>query len=227
MRARRWLWASVMTIATWTASGEARAAGEHVRPDLRQEQTRKWGRAKARLRIPMTLHVATVTNRPALDPRRLDRAIKQTNLALASFGIEVYVAAVVLMPDGHASIRTRRHRRALAAYAPIDGTVHVFLVDHVELGSVTRADRGVRGLHWRYRGLRRKLRDRQYVVVGSDAPATTLVHEVGHLFGLEHDTSRQNLMCSCREGPRQVFTRSQGVEIRRGATQFIGRTAGG
>lgn len=178
-------------------------------------------------RIPITLHVATEGDRPALDPRRLERALKRTNLALASFGIEMYVARVVLMPDGYAGIKHRRHRRALAEYAPIDGTVHVFLVKTVELGSVTLADRGVRGLHWRYRGLRRKLKNREYVVLGSDAPSTTLAHEFGHLFGLNHDVGRQNLMCSCREGPQQIFTRSQGVEIRRGATQFIGRGAGG
>ncbi len=220
-----------MTLATvavgWLLPGSARAAGEHVMPDLRQEQNTKWSRSKVRMRIPMTLHIATVTDRPALDPRRLERAVKKTNQALAGFGIEVYVAAVVLLPEGYSNIRSRRHRRALAEYAPSDGTVHVFLVQSVELGNVTKADRGVRGLHWRYRGVRRKLRNREYVVVGSDAPATTLVHEVGHLFGLEHDPGRQNLMCSCREGPQQIFTRSQGVEIRRGATQFIGRAAGG
>ena len=226
-RARQWLWSSLVAGAMWLAPGESKASGEHQVPDLRKDQTKKWARSKVRLRIPVTLHIATVTDRPALDPKRLDRAIKRTNLALAGFGVEMYIARVVLMPDGYADIRHRRHRRALARFAPIDGTVHVFLVQTVELGSVTLADRGVRGLHWRYRGLRRKLKNREYVVVGGDAPSTTLVHEFGHLFGLEHDAGRQNLMCSCREGPQQIFTRSQGLEIRRGATQFIGRAAGG
>lgn len=226
VQARRWLWASLVAAVIWLVPGQSRASGEHQVPDLRQEHTKKWERTKVRLRIPITLHVATVTDRPALDPGRLQRSLKQTNAALAGFGIEMYIARIVLMPEGYAGIKHRRHRRALAEYAPIDGTVHVFLVQSVELGSVARADRGVRGLHWRYRGLRRKLKNREYVVIGSDAPSTTLVHEVGHLFGLEHDAGRQNLMCSCREGPRQIFTRSQGVEIRKGATQFVGRTPG-
>lgn len=225
-RARRWLARGLIASSLWLCGTQAQASGERVVPDLRSDGQAPGKRAAIRMRIPVTLHVAVRGDRTALDPRRLDRAMRRANEALRQFGIEVYVARVVLMPDGYAEIKHRRHRRALAGFAPSDGTVHVFMVNTVELGSLLRADRGVRGLHWRYRGLSRKLRNREYLVLGSDAPATTLVHELGHLFGLDHDFGRQNLMCSCREGPQQVFTRAQGVEIRRGATQFVRRVRG-
>ena len=218
---RRWLGLSLAAGSVWLSGAEARASGEHQVPDLRQETQTRAKRSQIRMRIAITLHVATRSDGPPIDTRRLERSVKRSNEALRSFGIELYIARVVKLPTGFSEIRHRRDRRALAEHAPRDGTVHVFLVQSVELGSVLRADRGVRGLHWRYRGLRRKLRDREYVVVGSDAPTTTLVHEVGHLFGLEHDFSKQNLMCSCRTGPQQIFTRAQGVEILRGATQFV------
>lgn len=224
---QRWLGRWLLTTALWVVgTTSAWASGEHKVPDLRRDPSTKQPRTDLHLRVPLTLHVATVGDRPAFDPRRLERSLRRANASLRGLGIEVYVARVVLMPEGNAAVRHRRDRRRLAAFAPNDGTIHVFLVETVELGSVLRADRGVRGLHWRYRGLLRKLRNREYLVVGSDAPSTTLVHELGHLFGLEHDAGRQNLMCSCREGPRQIFSAAQGAQIRRGALAFLQRAGG-
>ena len=202
----------------------ARASEErHAVPDIRGETTHG-PRAQTRLlRLPLTIHVATGGERVAFDVRRLGRAIARANEALRPYGLEVYIARVVLLPDGYAAVRHRRDRRKLAHYAPPDGTVHVFLVGRLELGGALRPDRTVRGLHWRYRGLLGRLKNREYVIVGNDAPATTLVHELGHLFGLEHDTSHQNLMCSCRQGPRQIFTFGQGSRMHAGALAFLAR----
>lgn len=207
----------------WSAPSAVWAAGEHRMPDLRQVDPPPSGRT-IRLRIPVTVHVATISDRPAVETRRLLRAVNRANQELAVHGIEVHVVRVLALPDGHAGVRGRRGMRRLAQFAPIDGTVHVFFVDTVALASSARTVQEVRGLHWRVGGLRRsRLRDRELLAIGGDAPATTLVHELGHLFGLPHDPGPQNLMCSCRAGPRQVFTREQGQQLWRGALAFLRR----
>lgn len=212
---------SLFVAAMWFTP--ARAADRHVVPDIRGESQPEL-RAGARLvRLPLTIHVATGADKVVFDLRRLNRAVGRANEALRASGIEVYVARVELLPEGFAEIRHRRDRRRLSSFAPPDGTVHVFLVGNLELGGTLRADRSVRGLHWRYRGLLGKMRNREYLIVSNDAPATTFVHELGHLFGLEHDTSTQNLMCSCRQGPRQIFTLDQGRRMRSGALAFAAR----
>lgn len=215
--------ALAVLFVTALAFTPARAADRHVVPDIRGE-TQPRTRAGARLvRLPLTVHVATGADKVVFDLRRLNRAVWRANEALRASGIEVYVARVELLPEGFAAVRHRRDRRHLARFAQPDGTVHVFLVGNLELGGSRRADRSVRGLHWRYRGLLGKMRNREYLIVSNDAPATTFVHELGHLFGLEHDTSHQNLMCSCRQGPRQIFTLDQGRRMRSGALAFAAR----
>lgn len=222
----RLLRAGLVLGATLVASGPqlaGAAPAEHVVPDLRGE-TRARPRSKIRMiRIPLTIHIAIGDEKIAFDPDRLNRAVVRANEALRTYGIEIYVARVALLPEGFAAVRHRRDRRKLAAFAPVDGTIHVFLVGRLELGHFFRPDRSVRGLHWRYRGLFGRMRNREYLIVSNDAPITTLVHEVGHLFGLEHDLSKQNLMCSCRQGPRQIFTAAQGALMRRGAVVFMNR----
>lgn len=218
-----WAALAVLFLALLSA-GPARASDEkHVVPDIRGETTSGARQNIRLLRLPLTIHVATGGDRVAFDMRRLGRSVARANEALRPYGIEVYVAKISLMPDGFAAIRHRRDRRKLAQYAPPDGTVHLFLVGTLELGGALRPDRAVRGLHWRYRGIFGRMRNREYLVVSNDAPATTLVHEIGHLFGLEHDTSHQNLMCSCRQGPRQIFTTRQGSQMRQGALAFLAR----
>jgi hypothetical protein len=150
--------------------------------------------------------------------------IERTNLALAPHGLEVRVRAIRVLPPGHGRITHRRHRKQLAVFSPRDGSIHVFAVRELELFSARRADRRVRGMYWRYRGWNHELMRREYVVVNQDAPDTTLVHEIGHLLGLPHHRSTQNLMCGCRNGPQPRFTVMQGEIMRRNARRFLLRS---
>lgn len=205
------------------ASSAAWAGGGRKVPDLRRD-TAEWVRPRAAsaLRIPVTFHLATDSGAGGASNRVVQQWVARANEELAPFGIEVEVVAVRRMPAGWSEVTGWRTRRALAGHAPHDGTVHVFAIealDHQE----SRRHRRVRGLHWRYRGLARGLRGREYLVVTREAPTTTFAHELGHLFGLRHASRNDNIMCSCRRGQEVGFTNLQGLTMRDGARRLLSR----
>jgi hypothetical protein len=175
------------------------------------------------IQIPLTVHIATQDGTTVMPQRRVLASVIRANEALREYGIQLTVERVELLPEGFTEIKGGRSRIRLAKLAQHDGTVHVFFVSHVALFSPRHGDRRVSGMHWRYHGVRKRIRQREYLVIARDAPSTTLVHEVGHAFGLNHHHAYDNLMCSCRRGNAPRFTRHQGLRMRGGARRFMSR----
>jgi hypothetical protein len=176
------------------------------------------------IEVPVTIHVARQAGVEIVDEARIHAALRRANLELAPFGIELSLRAIVPLPMPEGSdIETTEQRFELAREAARDGSIHVFYVEHLELTNPAKGDRRVSGMHWRYHGLSRDIHRREYVAVAHNAPPTTLVHEVGHTFGLRHEEDFDNLMCSCRRGQRPTFTDQQGKRLRNGARRFLRR----
>lgn len=213
---------AALVAVTMLPVGEAMAGvKKRAVPNLDRDAG-KWSQGAKRrvVSIPVTLHMATEEGSALVSSRRVRRWVLRANRALAPYGLEVHVAGVRYMPAGFGKVTRWQQRRRLASYAPSDGTIHAFVIE--ELDRPRRRRRRVRGLHWRYRGVSRKLRSREYVVVTGGAPMTTFAHELGHLFGLRHSASSDNIMCSCRQG-QVAFTTVQGNQMRRGASAFLSR----
>lgn len=210
----------------WLTSVQAWAGGGRKVPDLRRD-TASWvqPRTARAMKIPVTVHLATDSGASVASNRDVQIWVERANEELAPFGIEVDVVAVRRMPAGWSEVTHWKGRRALAGYAPNDGTVHVFAIEALDVEG--RRARRVRGLHWRYRGLAPGLRGREYLVVTREAPATTFAHELGHLFGLRHASKTDNIMCSCRRGPNVGFTEVQGGAMRDGARRLLVRNGSG
>lgn len=174
------------------------------------------------IRVPLTIHVATKGGRSVVSERHINASVRRANRELSAFDIHLYVRAIEPMRGG-AHIEDAASRFELARAAERDGSVHVFFVDHLELTNPRKGDRRVSGMHWRYHGMSPKIRAREYVAVAHNAPTTTLVHEIGHAFGLSHDKDSENLMCSCQRAARPAFSGWQGVRLRGGARRFLHR----
>jgi hypothetical protein len=178
--------------------------------------------AREVIRVPLTIHVATQDGRSVVSESRILASVRRANRELAAFDVHLVVEEIVPMVGG-ARIETPDDRFDLAHRAERDGTVHVFFVERVRLTSARKGDRRVSGMHWRYHGFDREIRSREYLAVAHNAPTTTLVHEIGHAFGLTHDRKTDNLMCSCRRGLAPSFTEKQGRRLRTGARRYLER----
>lgn len=179
--------------------------------------------ARDRVFVPVTIHVATQSGRSVVSEQHIRESVRRANAELAAFDVELVIARIVPMRGG-SQLETQDQRFNLGRRADPDGSIHVFFVDRVKLDNPRKGDRRVSGMHWRYHGLDRDIRGREYVAVAHNAPTTTFVHEVGHAFGLTHDKSTDNLMCSCRRGLSPAFTDHQGRRLRHGAKRFLRRT---
>jgi hypothetical protein len=175
------------------------------------------------IELPLTVHLATDDGTSVAGSRRIAGWVTRANASLEAYGIRVYVRAVRTLPAGYDTVTRWTERRQLAGYAPSDGTIHVFVIEELDRPNRRRGRKRVRGLHWRYRGLSKRLRAREYLVVTRGAPMTTFAHELGHLFGLRHSSFEDNIMCSCRKGRDVRFTASQGRTMRSGAYGFASR----
>ncbi len=133
--------------------------------------------------------------------------IDAANALFAPIGVDFRWHQAFEIAAAHAALETRKDRDALAAL------VEPRVIDVFVVGSLRDVDDGKSyrmGVCWQ------STRDatKRYVIVASTARPTVLAHELGHYFGLGHDTRVDNLMSYERADGRIFLDGAQQATVK-------------
>jgi hypothetical protein len=136
--------------------------------------------------IGLVIWMASEGGVPVQTEAWLESQLERANRELAPIDARVVVVERRDL-DADPHIVTRDDRDALGRERWSPGVVHVFVV-----ASLADVDQPgvIRGVHWRDR----EDRSHRWVILSSIAPTLTLVHELGHFFGLPHSDYEVSLM---------------------------------
>ncbi len=152
--------------------------------------------------LPLSIAVALADGKTAQTQAWIDAQIAEAQRLYNAFGVSFRKAAVRRLPARFAALETRKDRDALATQLE-PGVINVFIV--ASLRDVDDPKLYRMGVHWAPNGDLK----RQYVIVASEARKTTMAHEIGHFFTLQHTSSADNLMSYVRTGAEVFMSAGQ------------------
>lgn len=166
--------------------------------------------------MPLSIAVATADGAPAQTDAWIDDQIAETQRLYNGFGIYFTKAEVRTIDGRFASLENRRDRDALATQLK-KGYLNVFIVS--SLRDVDDPKLFRMGVHWAPNGDLK----RQYCIVAASARRTTMAHEIGHYFGLQHTQTADNLMSYSRTGADVFMSATQKVKVTTNAKVYLAR----
>lgn len=166
--------------------------------------------------LPLSIAVATTDGAPAQTDAWIDAQILEAQRLYNAFGIYFRKAEVRAVDARFAQLESRADRDALATQLK-KGFLNVFVV--ASLRDVDDPKLYRMGVHWAPNGDLK----RQYCIVAKTARRTTMAHEIGHYFGLQHTQVPDNLMSYSRTGADVFMSAAQKTKVITSAKVYLAR----
>ncbi|MFT3769652.1 MAG: hypothetical protein QM820_29805 [Minicystis sp.] len=164
--------------------------------------------------LPLSIAVAAGDGGPVRDAAWVEEQLAQAGALFTPLGIPLVRVASRSLPAAHAQLETRANRDALASFLE-PKRINVFVISSLRDVDDPRLYR--MGVHWR----NRKQPGKRYVIVAASARPTTLAHELGHYFSLDHSGVTDNVMSYDRSGGPVFFDDKQAERMRTAARMNV------
>ncbi|APR87440.1 hypothetical protein A7982_12789 [Minicystis rosea] len=165
--------------------------------------------------LPLTIGVVANGGVPVRDATWVDEQVTEAQALFTPLGILLSRVGSRPIASAHGKLESRADRDALAALLE-PKRINVFIVDSLRDVDDPRLHR--MGVHWR----NRQRLAQHYVIVAASARPSTLAHELGHYFGLDHSSVKDNVMSYERSGGAVFFDDRQAERMRGTARMYVG-----
>lgn len=166
--------------------------------------------------MPVSIAIAEEDGAPVQTGEWVDEQLAEARRIYNAFGIHFRKPTTRKLDARFAKLETRADRDALASELK-SGVLNVFIVASLRDVHDERLFR--MGVHWAPNGDLK----RQYVIVAATARKTTMAHEIGHYFKLQHTFVPDNLMSYQRTGADVFLTDAQKATVIASAKLYVSR----